>query len=128
MSGELEIPISTINDTIYSLVQVWSVNCYSLPSFGRPSKIFDRAERNIVRKVKKNPRLTRYVVQKHLKLPRYIGMQEYNKKNTSILRDLFSHTMDDIFVEACIHVKNHLEFTEDHLEIPAKIWDFCTVV
>ena len=62
ISAQLEIPISTIGETIRRFKSCQSTA--SLPSSGRPCKISDRTARNIVRKVKRDLRLTRSEFQK----------------------------------------------------------------
>ena len=65
ISAQIEIPISTIGHPIHLFKHRQSTA--SLPHSGRTCKISNRTARNIARKVKKNPRLTRSELQKDLK-------------------------------------------------------------
>ena len=60
ISAQLEIQISTIGDTIRQFKSCQSTA--RLPRSGRPCKIPDRTALDIVRKVKKDPRLTTLLI------------------------------------------------------------------
>ena len=122
MSAESEIPISTIGDTVRRFKFCRSTA--SLPRSGRPRKIPDRTTKNIVRKVKKDPRLTRSELHKDLE-----SAETKVCKNTIIKillgEGFHSRTLRKTHLLRPIHVKNRLHFAKDHLEKPAKLWDSC---
>ena len=64
ISAKFKIPVSTIGN----LIRKWKAHgsIANRPRIGAPCKISDRGVRNIVRKVKQDPRITRGELQKQL--------------------------------------------------------------
>ena len=122
ISVQLEIPISTIGDTIrrFKSCQLTA----SLPRSGRPCKISDRRARNIVHEVKKDPRLTRSEPQTDLDtcwdIPAGTKVCKNTIRKVLIGEELHSRTPRETPLLRHIHAKNRLQFAKNNLEKPAK--------
>lgn len=120
ISSLLNIPISTVGDTVRRWKSFHLAT--SLPRSGRPPKISDRMARNIVRKAKNNPRLTRSELQKDLQAS---GTNVCKNTVRSVLRKrgFFSRSPRKTPLLKTTHVKNRLKFAKDHLNKPSSFWE-----
>ena len=119
ISKQLELPVSSVRAVVQKYKKYGITT--SLPRSGRPRKITARAERNMLREVSTNPRLTSSDIQKSL------SASEIHVHTSTIRKRLSSNGVHGRIArrKPLLSKKNiaaRLKFAQEHIAKPESYW------